>query len=433
MTAAEASFIAVVESLQEQQVAWTRELVSIPTVNPYSGDGSAGIETAGQDHVEDLCRQLGGDVRRVPVPPDVYARGGAIGPPDRCWDGRDNVVAEWTFGAGDGPTIILNTHMDTVGAEGMSIPPFEPTISDGVMHGRGTSDSKGNLAAGLVAVAALLRQPDGLEGRVILESVVDEECNGGGAGTLACCLAGVTGDFGICLDGAHGALINGCNGVATARVAVRGRSGHAARPGAVSAIDKGIVAKRAVDAFAAEHAERFPGCLVNVGIFRSGTLPAIVPGEAELQLNISYAVEDAVAAERETGAWNGALLRRRFEAAMAGLPALDPWFEKTPARVDWIKDSYPFLSPAADQYSQTAIRAAREIAGEELPVEPMLAWFDATHFARSLGMPALGMGSGTPGMPHSAGECARLDHLFQGARQVALALHRILSGQAARQ
>ncbi len=28
------------------------------------------------------------------------------------------------------PTIILNTHMDTVGTEGMTIPPFDPLVRD---------------------------------------------------------------------------------------------------------------------------------------------------------------------------------------------------------------------------------------------------------------------------------------------------------------
>ena len=54
---------------------------------------------------------------------------------------------------------------------------------------------------GLVVVEALLKHGGGLNGRIVFESVVDEECNGGGAGTLACCEAGITGDVAICLDG----------------------------------------------------------------------------------------------------------------------------------------------------------------------------------------------------------------------------------------
>ena len=88
MDAREQALLGAVENLQEQQVEWTRELVAIPTVNPYSGDDSAGSEAAGQDWVEERMRGMGAEVRRVEVPEDVYARGGIIGPAGRSWEGR---------------------------------------------------------------------------------------------------------------------------------------------------------------------------------------------------------------------------------------------------------------------------------------------------------------------------------------------------------
>ena len=183
-----------VARLQAQQLEWTRQLVRIPTVNPYSGDDSAACEAAGQDWFAGRVGELGAAVRRVAVPEDVYERGGIIGPAGRSWAGRDNVVGTWTLGGGDGPTVLINDHMDTVGTAGMTVAPFDPVEAEGRLYGRGTSDTKGNLVMGLVAVAAVLQHTAGLRGRIVFESVVDEECNGAGAGTLACCLAGITGD-----------------------------------------------------------------------------------------------------------------------------------------------------------------------------------------------------------------------------------------------
>src|SRR5690348_5143013 len=40
--------------------------------------------------------------------------------------GRPNVYAE--TGEGDGPTLCLCAHLDTVGVQEMTIPPFQPTI-----------------------------------------------------------------------------------------------------------------------------------------------------------------------------------------------------------------------------------------------------------------------------------------------------------------
>ena len=76
--------------------------------------------------------------------------------------------------------------MDTVGIDTFGGNALDPVICDGNMIGRGTSDCKGGVTAGLWAIKALLGVADQLQGKLIFESVVDEECNGSGAGTLAC-------------------------------------------------------------------------------------------------------------------------------------------------------------------------------------------------------------------------------------------------------
>jgi acetylornithine deacetylase len=428
MTPPERRLFDRIDSLRDRLFTWTAELVAIPTVNPYSGDASAGIETEGLDWFAARCRELGAAVRRVPVPPDVYARGGLIGPAGRSWKDRDNVVAEWVFGDGEGTCLLLNDHMDTVGTDGMTVPPFRPEVRDGRLYGRGSSDTKGGLMSGLVAVKALFDESAGLRGRVVFEAVVDEECNGGGAGTLACCLAGVTGDLVLCLDGSAGSLYTGCNGVATARLTVRGRAGHSSGSGSISAIDKAIAVKQAVDAFGREHTARWPMCLVNVGIFRAGTLPAIVPGEAEIQLNMSYPPEDAEAAVEQGMPWGGAIARARFEQAMADMAGRDPWFVEKPVEVGWIKDLYPFECDAANRWVLLAQRAASDAWGRPIPLSFLPAWFDAAHLARHLRAPVVGMGAGVSGAAHSSDEYVLLENLERNARAVALTLRRALAG-----
>jgi acetylornithine deacetylase len=426
MDTSEVQLLAAVESLRERQLQWTRDLIAIPTVNPYSGDESAGSEAAGQDWIERVFREMGGRTQRVPVPDDVYARGGLIGQAHRRWDGRQNVVAAWTLGAGRGPTILINNHMDTVGTHGMTIAPFDPRVQDGMLWGRGSSDTKGNTVLGLIAVQALLTQSD-LNGRIIFASVVDEECDGAGAGTLACCLAGVRGDVAICLDGSVGQIVNGCNGIATARVTVRGRSGHNAVAGtSVNAIDKGIYIKQAVDAFAAEHQARHANCRTNIGIFRSGTLPSIVPSEAQMAINMSYPPEDAQESQRRHERWGGQVFRERFEAAMSRASAADPWLAQHPAEVSWIKDPYPYRWNADDPALQLASQAAQEVFGRPVPVGMMPAWFDGAHLARQLNVPTMGLGHGLPGTAHSADEHVQLDDLYRGAKVLALLVRRLL-------
>lgn len=427
MNSTETTLLAHAAGLREHQLKWTRELIAIPTVNPYSGDDSAGSEEAGQDWIEQRMSEMGGEVSRVAVPADVYERGGAIGLKDRVWDGRENVVGHWTLGTGDGPTILINNHMDTVGTDGMTISPFDPVVKDGRIYGRGSSDTKGNTAMGLVAIQSLLQCSEGLNGRLIFGSVVDEECNGAGAGTLACCLAGIRGDVAIVLDGACGQVINGCNGIATAKLIVRGRAGHNAVGNSISAIDKAFVVKQAIDRFGQELLSNYPMCRINIGVMRAGTLPSIVPGQAELQVNMSYPVQDALAGEQLTGRWGGEVFRARFESAITALTDADPWFNEMPVEVSWIKDSYPYLWDENDPVLLTAAAAASHVHGKDIPIGPMPAWFDGSHLARQLNIPTFSLGHGVPGAPHTPDEYAVLDDLYRGAQTVALTLHRLLA------
>lgn len=431
LNASEIRLLDHVDALRDKQLQWSRELIAIPTVNPYSGDTSAGSEVAGQMWVEEKLRHLGAQTSRIVVPPDVYTRAGILGPAQRIWDDRENVIGSWTFGSrrsGEdvGRTVLVNDHMDTVGTEGMEIPPFDPVVKDGKLFGRGATDTKGNLVMGLIAIEALLRCDAGLNGRIIFESVVDEECDGAGAGTLACCLAGVRGDVAMVLDGSAGRIVNGCNGIATARLLVHGRAGHNAVGTVASAIDKAVTVKQAIDRFAAELVARDPTCRTNIGIFRAGTRASIVPSLAEMQVNMSYPVADAVEAQRVTGRWGGEMFRRRFEQAMREVATIDPWFIDKPVEVSWIKDPYPYLCDAEDAAIQVAANAARDVAGTPIPVAPMAAWFDGAHLARQLGIPTFSLGHGMPGCAHAAVEFALVEDLWRGAKTVALTLYRLL-------
>lgn len=415
-----------VDELRDELVASVRELVAIPTVNPFSGDAAPAGEAAGQDWIEKRFRELGAKTRRVPVPADIYARCQVPGPANRHWNNRENVVGEWEFGPG-GKTILLNSHMDTVGADGMSIPPFDPVVKDGILYGRGSTDTKGSMMTGVFAIRVLRELGLLKKGRILYASVVDEECSGGGAGTMACCEAGVTGDMAIVLDGGRGQVVTGCNGISTVWLTVKGRQGHSSYGTAISAIDKGIAVKQAIDDFMEDYAKQYPGQKGTLGVFKSGTLPSNVPGEAVLAVNLKYALAEAAEAEKRTGLWGGALFRAKFEAAMAAMAERDPWFREEPVKLTWTTDLYPFETEAGHPLVGTALQAAQDATGKAYKAGFLAAWFDGARISRRLKIPVIGLGHGEIGQAHTSGEWVELDGLMAGARTVALTLLRLLA------
>ena len=86
---------------------------------------------------------------------------------------RVNVVGNLR-GVGNGRSLMLNAHMDTVGVEGMA-EPFSGEIREGKLYGRGSQDMKGSLAAMLAAAKALVDAKVQLAGDLLLTAVCDEE------------------------------------------------------------------------------------------------------------------------------------------------------------------------------------------------------------------------------------------------------------------
>jgi len=414
-----------VDNLRDEMIDQTVQFVRLPTVNPYSGDSSAGNEKEGQEYLAGLCEAAGATgLDLFDCPDDVFERGGAIGPQGRDFADRPNLVA--TFDLGDGPkSVILNCHVDTVGLDGMDIEPLSGDIRDGAVWGRGTSDSKGNLLVGLTAIRAL-QQVGATNGRVLYESVVDEECNGSGAGTLACCLAGYTADYALVLDGSGLYPCTGCNGVVTAGVTVEGHAGHAAWGDSVNAIDKAVHVKGGIDRFKDRWESENPDCKLNLGVFRSGTIPAVVPSEAALQMNITYPMAQAEESRTAGHGWSAALMRRDFETTIARESGEDDWLREHPAQVGWIKDVYPFLTPTESPVVQAAVQSLAAVGRPSDP-RPMTAWFDAAHLAINAGIPVVGLGAGAEGVAHGATEYIMIEDMVAGAKAVALSVHSLLS------
>jgi len=82
------------------------------------------------------------------------------------------------LGNGNGPKIMLNGHLDTVGVqrpERWKHPPFAAVEEQGVIYGRGAADMKGGMAAAIMALIAFSKRKPSFDGEVFLSCVFGEE------------------------------------------------------------------------------------------------------------------------------------------------------------------------------------------------------------------------------------------------------------------
>ncbi|MEJ8547600.1 M20 family metallopeptidase [Brevibacillus borstelensis] len=132
-----------------------RELIRIPSVNPSLAPEEGHNEVEIATFIVDWLQAHHVPAKLEYVEPN-----------------RPNVIAE--IGAGDGPTLCLCAHLDTVGTKGMEIAPFEPKVEGNRVYGRGSCDMKAGVAA-ILCTAATLAAEGTHKGKLKLALVCDEE------------------------------------------------------------------------------------------------------------------------------------------------------------------------------------------------------------------------------------------------------------------
>jgi len=154
-------------------------------------------------------------------------------------NGTENLYA--VFCGGEGVSFLFNGHCDVVPPgplESWLSPPFEPTIRDGILYGRGAADMKGPLAAMVCAAISFVKENASLSGQIALLITSDEE----GVGTYGTGFAlekllerGEHFDYAVVgeptSEEAFGDTIKiGRRGSLSGRVKVFGQQGHVAYP-----------------------------------------------------------------------------------------------------------------------------------------------------------------------------------------------------------
>lgn len=244
----------------------------------------------------------------------------------------------WAEHGDSGPILVFAGHTDVVPTgpeEQWHTPPFEPTLVDGSLYGRGAADMKGSLAAMLVACEQFITAHPDHPGRIGFLITADEEgiaVNGTvkvmeylqqQGKTIDWCLVGEPSSS----DRLGDVIKNGRRGSLGAKLTVHGTQGHIAYPHlADNPIHRALPALQALTAELWDRGNAFfPPTSMQISNIGGGTgATNVIPGTLELQFNFRFSTEvtETELRERTEAILNAHDLEYEIQWALSGQPFL---------------------------------------------------------------------------------------------------------------
>ncbi|MBS0880451.1 succinyl-diaminopimelate desuccinylase [Pantoea sp. JGM49] len=239
---------------------------------------------------------------------------------------------------GQGETLAFAGHTDVVppgDANRWISPPFEPSIRDGMLFGRGAADMKGSLAAMVVAAERFVAANPQHKGRLAFLITSDEEASAVN-GTVKVverlmarnermdyCLVGEPSSTEIVGD----VVKNGRRGSMTANLTLHGVQGHVAYPHlADNPVHRAMPALNELVATEWDQGnEFFPPTSMQIANVQAGTgSNNVIPGEFFVQFNFRFSTEltDQMIKERVAALLDRHQLRYTLEWNVSGQPFL---------------------------------------------------------------------------------------------------------------
>lgn len=363
--------------MSQDVVSLLQQLVRIPSVNP---DNTPGTSETGEEKMavflSGWLESIGAEVTLEEIKP-----------------GRPNLIAR--FAPLDGrPRLMYGPHLDTVGIEGMTIDPFSGDIRDGKVWGRGSTDTKGPMAAMLWSLHEnrdILAQ---LPVAIDFVAFMGEESGQWGSKAFAREHAQ---DYGFAIVGepTEMQVVHENKGSTWVTLRATGKAAHSSMPElgdnailklsrAIQQLDRHLVPK--LGEFAHPNLGR---STINVGVVRGGSRPNIVPdcAEAEIDIRFTPSLDEA----------GGALQLLADTIADHELPIeiVNP------------HENPPLETPADHPGIQRLLGLGSGLASAP--------WFsDAAHLSRG-GIPSICIGPGTIHEAHTVDEHIDIEALRSGA------------------
>ncbi|MFC3024350.1 succinyl-diaminopimelate desuccinylase [Vibrio zhugei] len=211
----------------------------------------------------------------------------------------------WARRGHSAPLFVFAGHTDVVPAGNLAhwhTPPFEPTIKDGMLYGRGAADMKGSLACMVVAVERFIAEYPDHTGSIAFLITSDEEgpfING--TTRVVETLKARGENIDICIVGEPSSteyvgdvVKNGRRGSLTGDLTIKGIQGHVAYPHiARNPVHQALPALAELTATQWDEGnDYFPPTSFQTPNLHSGTGAAnVIPGEFNVQFNFRFSTE----------------------------------------------------------------------------------------------------------------------------------------------
>jgi succinyl-diaminopimelate desuccinylase len=377
---------------REELARLTRELVRIPSV--YRPEEEDGNEQRVARFLADYLEREGFEVHAEEAAP-----------------GRPNVWALWE-GGGPGKTLLFEAHTDVVTegrAEDWGHPPFGAERVGDRIYGRGACDTKGNLAAAIMAVRAIKECGVPFPGRLVLCHPVDEE------GMMAGIKAFIGRGHAEGVDGAiicepeENQLCVKQKGALRVEVTVRGKMAHGAMPlSGVNPVTRAARFVVAVEELEREEMERHGE---DPFLGRPSLTPTILMGPdfGEPQINVIPASAYVALDIRTVPGQSHEEIVRSLQGILARLESEDPDFD---ASLEVIEER-PWTETPMDEPLVRAMAAAyAELKGEEPRYNGVPGATDGTFLNVWANVPIVTTGAGDREIPHHKDEWVSVDELF---------------------
>jgi len=330
-----------------------------------------------------------------------------------------------------GRSLIFNGHLDVVPAgdpANWQFPPWQATIADGRVYGRGAVDMKAGVCCAIFAAKAIHDAGVRLRGRLQVQTVMGEE--DGGLGTLAALVAGHTADAAVVIEPTELRVAPLQAGAHNFRLTVYGLAAHGCvREEGVSAIEKFAPLHQAILELERARNERhrhplfaryrtpYPICIgtVRAGTWASSEAESLV---AEGRFGIAIGEQPMVA-------------RQELEAAVARAVSADPWLRAHPPLLEWWGGTFdPAATPSDHQIVGAVAESYGAVTGAPALLEGMTYGADMRLLVNVGGIPTVLFGPGDVRVSHRPDEYVPIADMLACTRTLALTALRFCGHEA---